>query len=294
MMARLSWIRSRLRGRPAVPTMPTDFAPLPRRDGWVQRIMIHPSTTLKIARAPWKDAPDLPGYSSWQSFVATLDAATRARVDDDTLRMYMTRGLVDEIIFAAGGIERELEVLRETAKIAQAMADAFIAAFPDAFHQAVAQSVETRTGGNASHHAAYAVMNALSWIRGVRERVSHTFRGRQVGLLPSLKDGERLKAKIQASFDQNLEPALQDARKFDNYVLHAGAIHGGGTPGYFIRPDQTVYFRFPDDPSAAGITTWHEFRYTAGRDALNYLEQLFETVATFIDDLLDAFDAEPL
>jgi hypothetical protein len=78
----------------------------------------------KIAHAAWKDAHDLPGYSDWQALVSTLDAATQARIDDGVLRYHMVRGLVGEVIFAAGGVEREIEVLRAVGQIAQAHADA--------------------------------------------------------------------------------------------------------------------------------------------------------------------------
>ena len=80
---------------------PGGFAPLARHDGWARRTM-QPATMLKIARAPYKGARDLPGYADWQLLVSTFDAATRARVDDDVLREHIVRGLVDEIIFAAG------------------------------------------------------------------------------------------------------------------------------------------------------------------------------------------------
>ena len=88
-------------------------------------------------------------------------------------------------------------------------------------------------------------------------------------------------------------PALRDARKFDNYVLHAGAIQGGSTPGFAVLPVGKAYFPFPDDPASNRIGTWEEFRYRDGRDALSYLETIFAAAAIFIDGMLDAFDAQP-
>ncbi|OBJ97963.1 hypothetical protein [Mycobacterium sp. 1245852.3] len=240
----------------------------------------------KIEKAPWKDAPDLPGYNDWQALVSTLDAATRARVDDDELRYHMVRGLVPEIIFAAGGVEREIQTLSEASQIAQAYADAYM---PRPIPQPV--TGPPTIGPHASHHAAYAVMNALTWVRAVQERVSRKDFGTPAGLLASLKDGP-LKTAIQSHF-ANLTPALDDVRKFDNYVLHAGAIQGGSTPGFAVRPDGTTYFPFPDDPATTRIGTWEEFRYNDRRDALTYLEGVFAAVETFIDAMLDAFDAQP-
>ena len=290
--------------------LPSDLARLPRCDGWGQRAG-QPATNLKIGRAPWKDAQDLPGYRVWQRLRSTLDRAARARIDDNRLRDHMVRGLVNEIIFAAGGIERELEALREAGRIAQAFADKH---FPRPIPQP--EMGPPKLGMAASHHAAYAVMNALTWIRAVQERVKRndppstapgfmrwlsrlmsgtrraSKRREPAGLLPSLKDG-KLKTTIESDFDQLLGK-LSDARKFDNYVLHAGAIQGGSTPSFAVRPDGTAFFQFPDDPTSKTIGTWEEFRYNGGRDALPYLEDLFDAVATFIDKMLDAFDAQPL
>jgi hypothetical protein len=292
---------------------PGGFAPLTRYDGWARRAM-QPATMLKIARAPYKDARDLPGYGDWQLLVSTFDAATRARVDDDVLRYHMVRGLVDEIIFAAGGIEREIEVLRTASQIAQAYVDTQIAGpIPQP------EAGPVTLGHPAGHHAAYAATNALTWIRAVQERVRRkdppsispgfvrwfirlvsrmrgggaSKRPEPAGLLASLKDG-KLKTTIESHFAK-LRPKLIDARKFDNYGLHAGAIPGGRKPPRFaIRQDGKVFFPFPDDPINNRIGTWEEFRYKDGRDALSYLEGLFDAVATFIDKMLDAYDAQPL
>jgi hypothetical protein len=272
--------------RPEPPQSHDDLAPLPRRDSWARRTTL-PAPMQKIAHAPWKDAPDLPGYSDWQARVSTFDAATQARIDDGVLRYHMVRGLVDEIIFAVGGVEREIEALRAAGQIAQAFADTHM---PRPIPQPLMGP--PRIGHHASHHAAYAVMNALTWIRAVQERVRRNDPGRgPAGLLPSLKDGP-LKATIESHF-ANATPALHDARKFDNYVLHAGAIQGGSTPGFAVLPDGKPYFPFPDDPTSNRIGTWEEFRYRDGRDALSYLDRIFVAVATFIDGMLDAFDAQP-
>ena len=115
---------------------------------------------MKIARAPWKDAEDLAGHSDWVKL-----AADRRRPDAD-LRQHMVRGLVDEVIVAAGGIEREIRAL----KAAQAFADADAAVMPDPVPRPETGPVRVPPPG-AALDAAYATMNALNWIRTVQERV---------------------------------------------------------------------------------------------------------------------------
>jgi hypothetical protein len=262
---------------------------------------------MKIMQAPWKDAKDLSGHSDWVKF-----AADRRRPDAD-LRMHMVRGLVDGVIVAAGGIEREIRAL----KAAQAFADAHAAAVPDPVPRPETGPVGVPPTG-AALDAAYATMNALNWIRTVQERLqrddpadtgpwfvlwlrrsklgtrfglSRPTATQEAGLLASLKDGEP-KATIGNAF-KKLLPKLRDARKFDNYVLHGGALPGGQTPRFRMLPDRTVYFPFPDDPNTKRFFTWEQFTYKKERDALSYIEDQFDAVGTFIDSMLDAFDALP-
>jgi hypothetical protein len=75
--------------------------------------------------------------------------------------------------------------------------------------------------------------------------------------------------------------------------IDTSACQSLSTPGFAVLPDGKAYFPFPDDPTSNRIGTWEEFRYRDGRDALSYLEKIFAAVATFIDGMLDAFDAQP-
>jgi hypothetical protein len=262
---------------------------------------------MKIARAPWKDAADLAGHSDWVKF-----ATDRGRPDAD-LQMHMVRGLVDDVFVAAGGIERELRALKE----AQAFADANTHLIPDPVPRPEMGPMGIGPPG-AALDSAYATMNALTWIRTVHERIlreddqdpdpwwlqlfGRTTLGKwcdvgqpkgkvEAGLLASLKDGEP-KTTIENEF-KKLRPKLKDARKFDNYVLHGGALPGGRTPLFHVRPNRTVYFPFPDDPNTRRFFTWEQFTYKKERAALAYIEDKFHAIANFIDRMLDAFDALP-
>lgn len=265
---------------------------------------------MNIARAPWRDAEDMAGHSDWVKL-----AVNRGRPDAD-LRLYMVRGLVNEVIVAAGGIEREIRAL----KAAQTFADAHAAAVPNPVPRPETGPMGVPPAG-AALDAAYATMNALNWMRTVHERVQRDdpaatgpwFLGwlrwlrrsklgerfglsrpratQEAGLLASLKDGEP-KATIRTEF-KKLLPKLRDARKFDNYVLHGGALPGGQTPGFCMLPDRNVFFPFPDDPNTKRFFTWEQFTYKKERAALSYIEDKFDAIGTFIDSMLDAFDALP-
>jgi hypothetical protein len=290
---------------------PNDVPGLPRYDGWVGRTFPQPgSTGIKIAQAPWKDAEDLAGHSDWAKL-----GDDRGRPDAN-LRHHMVRPLVDEVIVAAGGIEREIRAL----KAAQAFADAYAALIPDPVPRPETGPMGVGPPG-AALEAAFATMNALSWIRTVQERVERVDPAdagpwflrwlrwlrrsklgkrfgltrpkatQEAGLLASLKDGEP-KATIDAEF-KKLRPKLRDARKFDNYVLHGGALPGGQTPAFRMLRDRTVFFPFPDDPNTKRFFTWEQFTYVKKRDALSYIEDQFDAIGTFIDSMLNAFDALP-
>lgn len=126
-----------------------------------------PGLKIKIAQAPWSDAKDLPEFDGWKRFVVRRVGPSKAAEVD--LRFYMTRGLVDEIVYAAGGLEREIMTLRQILDVAQPFADEVLA------KSLVIACARTALGLNAAHHASFTVMNALAWARAVEERVQHKF-----------------------------------------------------------------------------------------------------------------------
>jgi hypothetical protein len=253
------------------------LASLPHSQAWSRRAM-QPFTMLKIGRAPWLDAHDLPNYSEWLKYITTIDPERASRID---LRFYMTRGLVGEIIYAAGGIERELMVLKEIISIAQQFCDAHNITPPK--DSLVTPSV----GHSAAHHASYTLLNGFTWARSVKDRVERQWRGNAYGLLPSLKDSD-LKRRIKTEYDR-LAEQLESSRYATNYTLHAGALPGPSTPTLQLWPDGTVYLQFPD-VIGEPIITWDQLTYDEDRDAVSVLEEQFDAVADFIDGMLDAFD----
>ncbi|MGX1887428.1 hypothetical protein [Streptomyces sp. NPDC055287] len=282
--------------------IPEDMAALPRYGAWRRRRM-QPALMLKIAQAPWADAENLPDYRGWLKVAKRRDP--KGWTDRDP-RYYMTRHLVDEVLFAAGGLERELNSLKDSVNSAQACSDST----PGERQNSGAE--QPKLVLNSALHATYAFINALTWGRAVRERVERADptenrvgfmrsllqrkakRSSPVrvnaGLLPSLADGQ-LKRTLQKCL-QELDPFLQESRRMANYALHAGAPYGPSTPTFEVRSDRQVFLPIPDKGTKR-VAIWDDFTYRDGRDAVSYIQTLFDAVARFVDRMLDAFDALP-
>jgi hypothetical protein len=110
----------------------------------------------------------------------------------------------------------------------------------------------------------------------------------RAGLLPALAPGQ-IHDSVQAAFDV-LKGALSETRFLSNYVLHGGAVPGGGTPRAEILPTGRVVARVPDPP-AGRVLSWDAFEFTMGGDMLTYGTELMATIETFVDQVLDAFEA---
>ncbi|MBF6063273.1 hypothetical protein IU500_17460 [Nocardia terpenica] len=243
---------------------------------------------LKISRAPWRDAQGLAGYSEWCELASKrLDKARAGNLD---LRYYMTRGLVYEIILAAGGMECEIVRLEELFDAAQSHANAM------GQNLSVLGAVAPGLGLSSAHYAQFSMGNIINSARTFQERIHHRYRDRvhkrteEYGLLPALEDG-KLRKKLKGEYYRGLlSKLLGESRLFANYGLHLGVVGGPSTPSFRIRQDGTVYLPFPDSVSSR-VTTWNEFEYNQSRDALSYGRELFSGIADFVDRLFDAFDS---
>lgn len=88
---------------------------------------------------------------------------------------------------------------------------------------------------------------------------------------------------------RRLDDALKDARLLANYVLHAGAVHGGGTPHARVLKDRRITMLVPD-PTPIPVVTWQAFTYDQELDIITYSERVMSSVGTFVDEVLDAFE----
>jgi len=192
---------------------------------------------------------DLPDYADW---VPLLEDPGRRHADERSVAFEMTRGLLREVVYAAGGVGAEFQRLDSALVKAQEEA-----------HESVGDPGEGSSmcfGPPAVEEAFYAFTNLLTWTRTVAERTVRQQRPPKrglTGLLPSLAPGD-LPDAVRDALDR-LEVETGDARYLANYTLHAGALTGLSTPTALIMPGGRLFVRIPDRASGR-VTTWQQFR----------------------------------
>jgi hypothetical protein len=232
----------------------------------------------------WADLSTTAQFTAWCQLAKERGASAN-------VEYHMTRSLLAEIIYTAGGVERELGQLRTALADVQRFAD-------EAAIQHPRPSPENwppwgyHVSTPAMRDVSYSFVNLLSWARSTVERTDRPYRpgsAERAGLLPALAPGE-LHHSVEAAL-RDLKAALRDSRLLANYALHAGAVPGGGTPRADILPDGRLLARLPD-PVTDPILTWEEFTFTEDRDMLTCATELMDNIETFIGKVLDAFAAD--
>jgi hypothetical protein len=246
----------------------------------------------------WADLADTPQYATWQRLA-------EARGAGGDVQHYMTRGLLSEVLYAAGGVERELRELRKALNDGQqpAAQDAPRPAPQNATRpsvllqgQPVPAAQRQPIGGpyaavRPGREASYSFVNLLSWARSTVERTDRPYKpgsSGRVGLLPALRKGE-LHDSVEAAL-QHLRAALRDSRSLSSYAFHAGAVPDGGTQGSGILPDgrNLTPAAYPlTNPALAADA----LEFTEGRDMLTYATELMAAIEVFVNQVLDAFAA---
>jgi hypothetical protein len=249
----------------------------PRLLAWQKRLL---EEQLDVWGELWiEDVNALADYPDW---VALAEA--RGREDSD-LRYSMTRGLLAEVVFAAGGIESALDRIEEALEDAQVWAD---------------QHVELRDRDPSVPlgvvtpqitHAVYAFHELIDWARALADRIDRMHKPgsrARVGLLPALGP-DSLRSSVSAALEE-YRGKLNGMRAFTNYGLHAGSVHGTSTPSAQVGTDGQLRVPFAD-PVDQRITSWESFRYEQGRDLLTEARAVMQAAVYLVDTILDAFRA---
>lgn len=253
---------------------------LTRYDGWMGRVI---EGALDFWGEHWRDLSTTAQYAAWRQLA-------EARGADTNLQYRMTRGLLPEIIYAAGGVERELGQLRTAMTDVQRFADEALTRHPRNREEWPISGVRIATP--SMREASYIFTNLLSWARSTLDRTERWDRHGNVrepaGLLPALAPGP-LHDSVEAAL-RELRAALPDYRLLVNYSLHADAVTGGGSATAELLPTGQVVARVPD-PLTARILTWEVFEFTQDRDMLTYATEVMESIAEFVDKVVGAFEA---
>jgi hypothetical protein len=272
---------------PSIPAPTANVAVVTRYERWMGRVE---QEKLGARDETWADLSDTPQYATWQRLA-------EARGASDEVRPYMTHGLLAEVLFAAGGVERELRELR------QAVGDGQRAAQepprPSVLVQ-VQQQASAPQGRTAARsfvsarpvrEASYSFVNLLSWARATVERTDRPYQpgsSGRAGLLPALRPGE-LHDNVEAAL-QHLRTALLDSRSLSSYAFHAGAVPGDEKPGSGRLPDgdtlaPPAYSLTRQEPAVGAL------QFTEERDMLTCATDLMAAIEVFVNRVLDAFAA---
>lgn len=240
-----------------VPAPTANVAVVTRYEIWMRRVE---QEQLGARSDLWADLGDAPQYAEWKQLAEERTASPAQNGSPAAeVQHYIARGLLAEVLYAAGGVERELRELRRALKDGQRPASPGAPPEPTSARALVA--------ARPVRDASYSFVNLLSWARLTVDRTDRPHRpglSRRTGLLPALQPGE-LHDRVEAAI-QHLRSTLLDSRALAGYAFRTAAIPGEGT-------------------AAVPPTLGEE------RDMLTYATDLMAAIEVFVDQVLDAFAA---
>jgi hypothetical protein len=270
---------------PAVPAPAANVAVVTLYELWMSRVE---QEKLAARDDAWADLAGTPQYATWQRLA-------EARGAGGDVPHYMARGLLSEVLYAAGGVEREFRELRRALDDGQQVAaqepprPAVLLRgepAPAAQRQPIG-GAHAAAAARSVREASYSFVNLLSWARSTAERTDRPFQpgsSARAGLLPALRPGE-LHDRVEAAL-QHLRTALRDSRSLSSYALHTGAVPDDEAGGRGTLPDAP---RLP--PLTSQALAGEAIEFTEDRDKLTYATELMAAVEVFVNQVLDAFAA---
>ena len=276
---------------PAIPAPRANVDVVTMCELWMRRVE---REKLGALGDVWADLAGTPQYATWQRLA-------EARGEGSDVQHYMTHGLLAEVLFAAGGVERELRELRK------ALNGAAQPAGPGAPTPSVSLPVPTAPPAHPAaqrgptaralvaarpvREASYSFVSLLSWARSTVERTDRPYKlgsAGRAGLLAALRPGQ-CHDDVEAAL-QHLRTALRDSRSLSTYAFHAGAVPGDQLPGWAALPDGRTLAP-PAYPLTSPPLATEALEFTEDRDMLTYATELMAAVEKFVDQVLDAFAA---
>jgi hypothetical protein len=138
---------------------------LTRYDRWMRQVM---EGSLGTWAEYWRDLSNTAQYAAWHQLA-------QARGANSDLQYHMTRSLLPEVIYAAGGVERELGQLRTAVADVQRFADEASAQRPR--DPGDWPECGWHVSTPSMREASYIFTNLLSWARSTVDRTRRRDRG---------------------------------------------------------------------------------------------------------------------
>ena len=274
MTGRKRW--SHLIGRMLRLWKPAGPKPVPvvqtRYDRWTARVM---DGQLDFWGENWADLSGTQQYADWQQLI-------QSRGGTGDPQYYMTRGLLPEVLYAAGGVERELGHLADALAQVQLAADNVLAGRDI--------SAANWPGTRSPNLHRYIFINLLSWARAVRERTSRRYKpgsAEQAGLLSALAPGT-----LYDTVETHSRPSTTRCENRGSSLITHFTL--AQCPAAAL-PEQKSS---PTGASSHASPIRRQAGYLAGtkssppnRDMLTYGQQLMAAIEIFVDDTLGALEA---
>jgi len=213
--------------------------------------------------------------------VKNRHVALGRRISNRSLAFRMAENLLSGVIVTAGGVEHALAALRREVARAQVIADKHITVTPGVPHGLQDESATA---------AWYEFANLITWARAFDERLDRRARPsklRNQGLLPAIQP-KRLRKRVQAEVGRLRAGPLGETRFLANFTLHADLVRHSFS-GVSVDDGGSVRLPIPDSPRTH-IDHWHVLTWADDRDGVEFAEALWQSIESFMDALLDAFE----
>ncbi|MEU4536202.1 hypothetical protein AB0G15_15190 [Streptosporangium sp. NPDC023825] len=220
-------------------------------------------------------------YETKDGIVAVLDRLGRPH-DPERIMFEVTRSLLDDVVDAAGGVERAYNRLYQAMEASRE--------YWDRWKLRELAVPEPGIIDPRLEDAWYALEELLIWARSMDDRlcrrsVIEGYKADQ-GLVPALEDGPRREAVLKARMRLH-GAGVQEARFLADLGLHMQSSRAGTKSGV-LRKGQ-IFLPFPD-PVTDKIKHRWQLTYDKKRDGVRFADNLMRGVERFMDEMLDAFE----
>jgi len=240
----------------------------------------------RVAKAPlgfgseyWDIEPK--HYEGWEELRDRMETLGRTFTERD-LAYYLAGHLLDDVIIAAGGVERAITKLRE--------AHSVLKGYVQDQNIIVKDGIPLGLAHEGTVEAWYAFSDVLSWSRTVVERLERPPRDKKKfakqGLIPALR-AKRLRKRCEKLFSEFRGGPVGQVRPLANFVLHSALVQHPFS-GVRVDTDGTIVLPIPDSRPASH---WYMLTWDQERNGFIFAEELWQAIQNFIDELLEAFES---